>query len=170
MLPQIIVGLVALERLIELAIARRNTRMLLAAGGVEHGAAHYPWLVLLHAAWLACLAAAVPADAPISIFWLAVFAVLQMLRLWVIVTLGRFWTTRIVTLPGAPLVRRGPYRFVSHPNYLVVAGEIAVLPLAFGEIWIAVVFSLLNALALGWRITIENRALAPRRPLSPAEN
>jgi len=88
--------------------------------------------------------------------------VLQGLRVWVLATLGRYWTTRIITLPGAPLVRRGPYRWLRHPNYVVVAGEIAVLPLAFGAWQIAVVFSLANALVLWIRIRSEERALATR--------
>jgi methyltransferase len=81
--------------------------------------------------------------------------------------MGRYWTTRVVTLPGAPLVRRGPYRWVRHPNYLIVAGEVAVLPLIFGAWRIALVFSIANAILLAWRIRIEDAALAPRRRISP---
>jgi methyltransferase len=88
---------------------------------------------------------------------------LQAARLWVLASLGRFWTTRIVILPGAPLVRRGPYRYLRHPNYLVVAAEIAVLPLVFGAWGIALVFSLLNLVLLIQRIRVEDAALAPRR-------
>jgi len=91
------------------------------------------------------------------------FAVLQLARLWVLVSMGRYWTTRVLTLPGAPLVRRGPYRWVRHPNYLIVVGEIAVLPLIFGAWQIALVFSVANAILLAWRIRIEDAALAPRR-------
>jgi methyltransferase len=94
---------------------------------------------------------------------LLAFAVLQGLRLWVLMSLGRYWTTRVITLPDAPLVRRGPYRFLRHPNYLVVAAEIAVLPLAFGAWAVAAVFSALNAALLAWRISLEDHALAPRR-------
>jgi methyltransferase len=159
----VIVGLVALQRLGELVVATRNTRTLLNRGGVEHGARHYPLIVLLHAAWLVALLFLVPADAPISWFWLAVFLLLQALRLWVVASLGPYWTTRIITLPEAPLVRRGPYRFLRHPNYVVVAAEIAVLPLVFGAWRIALVFSLLNAAMLAWRIHIEEQALAQRR-------
>ena len=164
--PQLIVLLVALQRLAELALARRNTRRLLAAGAVEHGAERYPWLVLLHTAWLASLFLLVPADAPI--FWplIGLFVLLQAARLWVIASLGPFWTTRIVTLPSAPLVRHGPYRWLKHPNYLVVAAEIAVLPLAFGAWKLALAFSLLNAALLADRIAAEEQALAPRRDLT----
>ena len=93
---------------------------------------------------------------------LAVFLVLQLGRLWVISTLGPYWTTRIITLPGAPLVKRGPFRLVRHPNYLVVACEIAVLPLAFGAWRIAVVFSILSAMLTLYRIRLEDAALAAR--------
>jgi len=153
---------VAVERLVELWYARRNTQALLASGGVEVGQGHYPFIVVLHAAWLAAILVAVPPEAAVSWPLIAVFVVLQGLRVWVLVSLGRYWTTRVITVPGAPLVRRGPYRFVSHPNYLVVAAEIAVLPLAFGAWMIAIVFSLLNAGLLAWRISMENKALATR--------
>ena len=155
--------LVALARVLELGIARRNTRRLMAEGAVEAGQAHYPLIVALHAAWLASLALLVPPERTPSWPWLVVFLLLQPLRLWVIASLGRFWTTRIVSLPGAPLVRRGPFRYLRHPNYLVVELELISLPLAFGAPWIALFFGLANALVIGWRIRIEERLLAPRR-------
>ena len=158
----IIVALVAAERGAELVHARRNTRALLAKGGVEAGAGHYPLLVLLHGAWLLALLYVVPAERTPSWGWLGVFLLLQALRLWVMASLGRYWTTRIITLPGAPLVRSGPYRFLRHPNYVVVAAEIAVLPLVFGAWRIALLFSLLNLALLAWRIRVEQQALAPR--------
>ena len=162
-LCQWLVLLVAAQRLAEVGYARRNEWRLMAAGGSEAGAGHYPLFFLLHGAWLAALWVAVPAGTAISWPLLALFAALQGARLWVIASLGRWWTTRIITVPEAPLVRRGPYRWLKHPNYLVVAGEIAVLPLAFGEWGIALVFSALNALLLAHRIRIEDAALAPRR-------
>jgi len=158
-----VVALVAVERLAELWYARRNTRALLDAGGVEVGRSHYPLIVALHAAWLLAILLAVPREAAVSVPLLVAFAVLQGLRLWVLASLGRYWTTRVITLPGAPLVRRGPYRYLRHPNYAVVAAEIAVLPLAFGAWAVAVVFSALNAALLAWRISLEDQALAPRR-------
>jgi len=158
----IVLVLVAAQRLAELVYARRNTRYLLAEGAYEVGAAHYPFLVAVHALWLLSLALFVPADTQPAWWLLGVFVVLQALRVWVLASLGRFWTTRIISLPGAPLVRRGPYRFLRHPNYLVVAGEIAVLPLAFGAWEIAVIFSLANAAVLAWRIRCEERALTGR--------
>ena len=166
----IILFLVAAQRLIEVVYAERNTRALLARGAVEVGRAHYPLIVVLHAAWLTAIVLLLPADAVIHWWALALFIALQLARVWVLLTLGPFWTTRIITLDAAPLVRRGPYRFVRHPNYLVVAGEIAALPLAFGEVGVAIVFTLLNAAMLAWRIRQEDQALAARRalPASPA--
>lgn len=154
-----VLALVTAQRLGELVIANRNTRRLLAQGGVEVGAEHYPLIVGLHAAWLIGLWL-LGWDRPVSLPWLGVYLVLQVARAWVLVSLGRRWTTRIIAVPGEPLVRKGPYRFVSHPNYAVVVGEIAVLPLVFGLVAYAVVFSLLNASVLWIRIRAENRALA----------
>lgn len=162
-LAQAVVVVVAAQRLGELALAKRNTARLLAAGGVEHGRGHYPLFVLLHGAWLVALFIATPADAPVSWPLLAVFVVLQALRLWVVASLGPFWTTRIITVPGAPLVRRGPYRLMRHPNYAVVIGEIAVLPLAFGQSVLAALFTALNLALLAHRVRVEDAALHPRR-------
>jgi len=161
--PQIVVLAVAAQRLGELLYAQRNTRRLLAAGAQEIGAGHYPLFILLHGGWLVAIFIAVPADAPVDRWLLALFVLLQIGRLWIVATLGRFWTTRIITLPGQPLVKRGPYRFSRHPNYLVVTGEIAILPLAFGAWIIALAFSLANAALLWHRISVEERALAERR-------
>jgi len=157
----LILGLVTLQRLGELVLARRNTARLLARGGREVGARHYPFIVVLHAAWLLGLWFFVGwlGSTTVNWPWLAVFVVLQVLRVWVITTLGPRWTTRIIVLPGAPLVREGPYRFVSHPNYWIVAAEILVLPLVFGLVWYGIVFSLLNALVLWVRIRAEKAAL-----------
>jgi methyltransferase len=157
-----LLGFVVLQRLAELALARRNTRLLLAQGGREVGAGHYPLFILLHGSWLVALALVVPWSTEPSWFLVAVFFVLQALRVWVVASLGRFWTTRIITLDNAPLIRRGPYRLLSHPNYWVVVSEIAVLPLAFGAWPIALIWSVLNALLLYHRIRIENAALARR--------
>ena len=154
----ILLFLVTAERVAELWLARRNTQALLARGAREAGASHYPAIVALHALWLASLWWFAWAR-DIEVSWLIVFLALQGLRAWTLLTLGRRWTTRIIVLPDAPLVRTGPYRFVSHPNYLVVVGEIAVLPLCFGLDWLALAFSLANALVLGVRIRAENRAL-----------
>lgn len=157
-----VLALVIVQRLAELVYARRNTRRLLAEGAVEVGAGHYPIIVAVHVGWLAALLLTVPADAPPHGVLLVLFLVVQGLRLWVMVSLGRFWTTRILTVPGAPLVRRGPYRWFRHPNYMVVIAEIALLPLAFGAPDIALVFSVLNGLILTHRVRVENAALAGR--------
>jgi methyltransferase len=157
----VLLGLVTAQRLGELVIARRNTRRLLEQGGVEHGAAHYPLIVALHAAWLGGLWL-MAWDLPVRPGWVAVYLLLQALRAWTLLSLGARWTTRIIVVPGETLVRRGPYRFLPHPNYLVVAGEIAVLPLAFGLWAYALAFSLVNALILTIRIRAESRALENR--------
>ncbi|WP_342239326.1 isoprenylcysteine carboxyl methyltransferase family protein [Inquilinus sp. OTU3971] len=154
--------LVAAQRLGELAYARRNESRLRTRGAVESGAQHYPLFILLHGAWLLAAFLLIPADRVPSWTLLALFLLLQAARVWVVATLGPYWTTRVLSLPGAPLVRRGPYRWVRHPNYLIVTAEIAVLPLAFGAWWIAIAFSLANALLLYHRIGVEERALAGR--------
>jgi methyltransferase len=158
-----IVALVALQRLAELLYAQHNTRSLLARGAHEVGRNHYALIVLVHAGWLAAIVILVPQPASIAWSWLVIFGALQAARVWIIASLGRFWTTRIITVKDAPLVRRGPYRFMRHPNYLIVALEIAVLPLAFREYGVAILFSILNAGVLAWRIREEERVLAPRR-------
>jgi methyltransferase len=158
-------GLVLLQRGLELVWARHNSVRLRRQGAIEVDAQGYPFIVLLHAGWLASLAAFVPAStAP---FWplLSFFALLQLGRVWVLASLGRYWTTRIITLPGAPLTQTGPFRYLRHPNYVLVVAEIAVLPLAFGAIAIATVFSALNLVLITRRIRIEESILAPRRGL-----
>jgi methyltransferase len=155
----LILALVTLQRAGELFLSNRNTRQLLARGAHEVAPGHYPLIVAVHVLWLGALWWFAP-DRSIAPFWLALFVLLQLARVWVIATLRDRWTTRIIVLPDAPLVRRGPYRFVNHPNYIVVVSEIAVLPLVFGLVWIAVLFTLLNAAVLAVRIREENRALA----------
>ena len=127
-----LLGFVTVERLAELFLARHNTARLLSRGAVEFAPGHYPLIVVLHAAWLAGLWL-LAWDRPIQWAWLVLFAALQVLRLWVLATLGERWTTRIIILPGAPLVKRGPYRFLSHPNYAVVVGEIGNPAVAWVE-------------------------------------
>lgn len=162
-LPYAIMLFVTLQRLSELIIARLNTSRLLAAGAHEVGASHYPVMVAMHAAWLAALWFTV-GDRPVSMPLLLLFAVLQLMRIWVLATLHSRWTTRIIVTQDAALVNKGPFRFLRHPNYTVVTAEIAVLPLTFGLIWIAALFTLLNAAMLYVRIAVENRALyAPHR-------
>jgi len=158
----LILGLVTLQRLAELWLSNRNTRRLLDQGAAEFGARHYPLLVGLHMAWLAALWWWAPGRA-VNVPLLLVFALLQIGRIWVIATLGGRWTTRIIVLHGAPLVRSGPYHFVRHPNYWIVTGEIAVLPLVFGLVELALVFTMLNAAMLWVRIHAEEQALESLR-------
>lgn len=153
-----VLAYVTLERLFELWLARRNTSRLMAQGAHEYGASHYPLIVAIHVLWLATLWTLAPWRG-VDRFWLALYALLQMARAWVLGTLGPRWTTRIIILPGAPLIESGPYRLLNHPNYWVVTGEIAVLPLVFAQVWVTVIFSILNAAVLWVRVCEENRAL-----------
>ena len=159
-----IIGFIVVERLAELAFAARNARRMLARGAVESGARHYPLFILLHTAWLVALVLTVPADTPVNLPLLAAFAALQGVRLWVITSLGERWTTRVIVPPGEPLVTKGPYRYMKHPNYAVVVTEIALVPLMFGAWVVAALFSVLNLALLRHRIRVEEAALAaPRR-------
>ncbi len=158
-----LLGFITAQRLFELVLARRNSRALVARGGIEAGAGHYPLIVALHAVWLMGLWWLGPAQA-VDRLWLAVFVVLQGARAWVILSLGARWTTRIIVLPGAPPVARGPYRVLAHPNYVVVALELAVVPLALGLPGYALVFFALNLAVLAVRVRCENAALAQAGP------
>ena len=151
--------LVTAQRLGELVLARHNTRRLLAKGAIEIGPGHYPLVVALHAAWLIALWIW-GRDQDVNVLALIGFAVMQGLRLWVLATLGERWTTRVIVLPGAPLVTAGPYKYLSHPNYAVVVGEIALLPLALHLPWLGLLFTILNAAVLFIRIRVEARALS----------
>lgn len=159
----LLIALIVLQRLIELAVARINTKRLLADGGIEHGASHYPLIVGLHTAWFAALLIFVPADTFVDPLLLGAFIVLQLGRVWVLTSLGRYWTTRVITVPGRPLVARGPFRFVRHPNYLIVEAEIILVPMIAGAWELALVFGVANAAVLALRIRVEERALADRR-------
>lgn len=161
----IAVALVAAERIAELVLSERNTRALLRRGAVEHGRLHYAAIVALHALWLGALVAFVPAATRPDMTLIALYIAVQFVRVWAILSLGPYWSTRVVTLPGAKLVASGPYRFLRHPIYAVVVAEIALLPLAFGAWEIALAFSLANAALLARRIQVEDRAIAPRRAL-----
>lgn len=157
----VVVLVVAGQRLLELRLSKRNERRLRSRGALEYGRRHYPFMVALHSAWLASiLAEGLLGGAEFHAFWLVVFLAVQPLRYWAVYSLGDRWNTKILVVPGERLVRRGPYRYLSHPNYVVVVVEIFALPLVFG-CWItAVVFTLLNAALLYVRIGAENRALA----------
>ena len=152
---------IIVQRLSELAIAKRNTRRLLTEGAHEVGAEHYPFMVMLHSAWIACLVIFGYSES-VSLGWLTVFAALQVLRFWILTSLGVRWTTRIIILEK-PLVERGPFKYFSHPNYMLVVAEIIVAPMVLGLVWIAWVFTVLNAAMLWVRISVEHKALAPLR-------
>jgi len=158
-LASVILVLVTLQRLGELVLSRHNTSKLLARGAIEVGAGHYPLIVSVHAAWLIALWIWGRGES-VNLVALAVFIALQGLRVWIIATLGARWTTRIIVLPGEPLIASGPYRYLSHPNYAVVAAEIATLPLALHLPMLALIFTGLNAAVLAIRIRAETRALS----------
>jgi methyltransferase len=147
------------QRVAELWWAKQNERRLFVAGGVEYGRSHLPLIVLLHATWMAGMWV-LAYDRIVDPTFLVLFVVLQMARFWVLFTLGRRWTIRIIAVPGERLVASGPYRYLRHPNYVVVSGEIAVVPLALGLPIYALVFTILNAVVLAIRIPAENAALA----------
>jgi methyltransferase len=160
----LLLAYVTLERLFELVLARRNTRALLAEGAYEIGRGHYPLIVGLHVVWLLALWGMFLAGLTQFAAWAAgLYLAVQVLRFWTLWSLGRFWTTRVLVVPHAPLVRTGPYRFLRHPNYLIVVLEVALLPLALGLWPIALGFSLVNGAALLWRIRVEEHGLAGRQ-------
>lgn len=153
---------VTLQRASELVLAQANTSRLLKQGGIEIGASHYPVMVALHASWLAALWF-FGWDEEVNLWLLVAYGLLQVFRIWILTTLGRRWTTRIITVPGETLVIGGPYRFLRHPNYLLVLLEVPLLPLVLGLPWLALLFGLLNAAMLAWRIRIEEGALSEMR-------
>lgn len=165
-IPWIILAAVIVERLLELLWSARNQRRLTARGGVEHGRGHYLLFPLLHAAWLFAIFVHLALEARIEIIWplIGVYGLLQVGRLWVLATLGERWTTRIIVLPGVAPIRRGPYRFLRHPNYLIVLLELAILPIALESWPIAVVATAFNLALLAHRIRVEERALSSAAP------
>jgi methyltransferase len=160
-LAPLVLALVTAQRLGELVLARHNTRRLLARGAIEIAPGHYPAIIACHTLWLASLWR-FGWSRPLEVWWLVLFCLLQVMRCWILATLKSRWTTRIIVVPGETLVRRGPYRFIPHPNYAVVVAEIACLPLVFGLWRVALGFTLVNAVVLFIRIRAENRALGRR--------
>ena len=161
---ELILAAVTVQRAAELVVSRNNTRKLMANGAIEVAPEHYPLIVAVHTAWLLSLWV-FGRDQPVHLVALAGYLGLQGLRLWTLRTLGPRWTTRIIVLPRQPLVAAGPYRFLSHPNYAVVVGEIAVLPLVLGLPLLAACFTILNAAVLAIRIRAENRAISASREM-----
>jgi methyltransferase len=160
----IAVALVTVQRLFELVLARRNERRARARGAVERGQRHYLLIVALHTLWLvSTLVEGLLRGPELPAFWpipLALFLLVQPLRYWAIFSLGERWNTKILVLPGEKPIRRGPYKYLDHPNYVVVVVEILTFPLIFGAWITALVFTVLNAAILSVRIREENRALS----------
>ena len=157
-----ILAFVITQRLVELLIAKRNEKLMLAKGAYEVGAKHYPLMLLLHMSFFISLLVEVIYFKSIltpSYAWVLIFFLLQLLRVWCLVSLGMFWNTKIIILPGAKVVVKGPYSYIRHPNYLVVCLEIAILPLMFQAYFTAVLFTILNFIILSVRIPIEEKAL-----------
>jgi methyltransferase len=160
---QAVLAYVVIQRLAELVYAQANTRRLLAEGGQEYGRSHYPLFILLHGGWLLAIALhARPAESP-DMLLLAGFLASQIFRFWTLASIGRWWTTRIISSPDFPRVKKGPYRFIPHPNYTVVVVEIALLPLLLGAPIVAMIFSLANGLLLAFRIRMEAAVLEHRK-------
>ncbi|WP_346244060.1 isoprenylcysteine carboxyl methyltransferase family protein [Shouchella clausii] len=157
------IALIIIQRLVEVRVARRNERWLKAQGGVEAGTAHYPWMVTLHCGFFISLLIEVTLSNIAFSCWsaipLAIVVIAQIIRIWALSSLGKYWNTKIIVLPEAPVIEKGPYRFLRHPNYMVVVAEIAFVPLLFQAYWTAIVFSLLNAAMLTIRIPTEEAAL-----------
>lgn len=155
--------MIVIQRGVELIIAKRNERQLKKNGAIEFGAGHYPWMVLLHTGFLTVLIIEViTLNRELSSFWilwLILFVLAQMGRLWVIQTLGKHWNTKIIVLPNSEVIVKGPYKYVRHPNYLIVATEILIISLLFNAFITAIIFSLLNAWMMSIRIPLEEEAL-----------
>ena len=163
MLVYIVITIVIAQRLVELIIANRNEKWMRSQGAFEAGAGHYPIMVSMHMAFFISLILEVLViDRPLSPLWiplLFLFLMAQIARFWCLTSLGKFWNTKIIILPGADVVKKGPYKFIRHPNYVIVATELLVLPLLFSAYFTAIVFSLLNLWMLSVRIPIEEKAL-----------
>jgi methyltransferase len=168
-LPQAAAVLVLLQRGAEELHSARNTRALLAAGAVEAGASYYPVVATTHLAWIASLFFLIPPTAEASIVLGGLYLALQGVRYWIIGTLGRFWTHRIITLPEAPIVRTGPYKILRHPNYAVTITETLLLPAAFGAWALGIIMTAVWSAVLAYKIRLEDEALAARRQNPVAE-
>ena len=164
--PQIAALLLLVQRGLEELYSARNTKALIADGAHEVGRRYYPVVVATHLAWIASLFFLIPADAPILWPLIVYYLLLQVVRYWVIGTLGRFWTHRIFTLPGAPVVASGPYRYLSHPNYAVTIVETFVLPLAFGALALAAIMTALWWTVLAYKMRLEDQEMEVRRDVS----
>jgi methyltransferase len=161
--PQVAALLVLLQRGAEELYSARNTRKLLAEGGHEEGRDYYPVVAVTHLAWIAAIFSLIPPDAPIVWPLLVLYLVLQAARYWIIGTLGPYWTHRIITLEKAPVVRKGPYSWVRHPNYMVTIAETLLLPMVFGASALGAIMAAIWSAVLYYKIVLEDAALAKRR-------
>jgi methyltransferase len=155
------ISFVILLRIGELVISKSNEKWLLRNGAVEYGQKHYPFIVALHALFIISVIFEYSRqpNPTYSLFLIIFYFVLLVFKTWVILSLGKFWNTRIYHIPNFPLIKKGPYRYFKHPNYLIVIAKIAVIPLIFNLYYTAITFSLLNAVMLFTRIKEENRTL-----------
>jgi len=159
----IVISIVILQRLVELVVAKRNEKWMRSQGAIEAGSGHYPIMVAMHIAFfISLLAEVILLDRSLSSMWiilLVIFLTAQVARIWCLTSLGNFWNTKIIILPGADVVQKGPYKWVRHPNYIIVTTELLVLPLIFGAYSTAIIFTLLNVWMLSVRIPAEEKAL-----------
>lgn len=166
--PQIVAFAVLAQRGLEEVYSARNTRALLEAGGREAGQAYYPVVATTHLAWIAALFFLIAPTAEVSLALAGLYGLLTVARYWVIGTLGRYWTHRIITLKDAPIVTTGPYRIVRHPNYAVTIAETFLLPAVFGAWALALIMGSVWTAVLYYKILLEDEALANRRAEQPA--
>ena len=158
----VFIAFLVTQRLTELYISKRNEKWLIAQGAIEHGRGHYPYIVALHTSFIVSLIAEYyfTGGQPISYIALSLFILLLAFKYWVLSSLGTYWNTRIYRIPGAVAVQKGPYKLFKHPNYVDVVCEIAIIPLVFHLYYTAIIFSILNAIMLSVRISVENKAWA----------
>jgi Uncharacterized protein conserved in bacteria len=150
---------VLIQRLIELIYSNYNTKKLLLRGGKEYYKKHYPLFIILHTTWIVSLFIFIPHHVQPNLIFLTLFIILQFLRLWVLISLGKYWTTRIIRVKDTKLVTKGPYKYFKHPNYIIVFFEILILPLVFNSLIISIIFTFFNSLLLFYRIKLENKVL-----------
>jgi len=158
----IFISFLVLQRLSELLIARQNEKWLLSQGAVQYGQSHYPFMIAMHTLFIIAIIAEynVRGGTEISWIFLGIFLAVLLFKFWALSSLGKYWNTKIYRIPGVYPVKRGPYKFLKHPNYMEVVCEIAVIPLVFHLYYTAIIFTILNAAMLTVRITVENRVWA----------
>ncbi|WP_026906518.1 isoprenylcysteine carboxyl methyltransferase family protein [Paucisalibacillus globulus] len=153
------------QRLVELVIAKNNEKWMKERGGIEAGGEHYKWFIYLHTLFFLCVIVEVfmkgnTLDVGFNYLYFVVFVAAQLARFWCIYSLGRFWNTKIIVLPRVALIKKGPYKYVKHPNYIIVAVELFIIPMLFGAYFSAILFPILHIILLRIRIPAEEKALA----------